>query len=480
MDFVKRPSSAVTAFISKGAYVLIALVVVHVMTGPAISGSPAGVGSIKESPKVFDQISDDRLMTLNFFQVDIRQLLSALAMKREINIVMSQDISGKVSLHLFQATLDEALNAITLAGGFDYMKQKTTYYIYKPKEARDPEAERLEMRVFKLQYAEIEKVQEVLDAIPGKRLIQIHEHSKTIIVEDIPENIKKVETILSFLDRAPRQVMIEAKILEVSLTDEMSMGVNWEQLLGDVRIGTGGFSTAISPAIPPAVPFSPVPGEGKGVFANVITGAGSWKQFTAALNALQTKTKVNTLSTPKILAIHGKPARVQVGGQQGYKETTLTATGAAETVKFLETGTILDITPYIDDEGSVLLNVNPSINSVTIDAATGIPTVISTAVSTWLLAKNGETAFIGGLIQDRKSRTREMIPCLGSIPGLGVLFGRTLRGTGKSELVVLITPTISDAELKRIDQEAMEKTRQIEEDFKKEPLRLHKEILDIR
>ena len=117
--------------------------------------------------------------------------------------------------------------------------------------------------------------------------------------------------------------MIEAKILQISLTDEMSLGVNWEQLLGDARIATGGFSTATSATVEG---ISPVPAEGEGVFANIITGAGSWKQITAALDALHAKTKVNTLSAPKILAIHGKQAKVQVGGQQGYKETTVTGT----------------------------------------------------------------------------------------------------------------------------------------------------------
>jgi type II secretory pathway component GspD/PulD (secretin) len=158
--------------------------------------------------------------------------------------------------------------------------------------------------------------------------------------------------------------------------------------------------------------------------------------------------------------------------------TTVMEAVATETIEFIDTGTILKITPYIDDEGNVLLNVIPNIQSARIEE--GIPVVVTTAVSTWLVAKNRETAFIGGLIQDTKSRTRQMIPCLGGIPVLGVLFGRTLRGSGKSELVILITPTISKADLRRLDQEAIEKTRKIEEDFKKGPRPPHKEIFDLR
>jgi type IV pilus secretin PilQ/predicted competence protein len=428
------------------------------------------------SPKVVGQLTGDGLITLSFHQIDVRELLSALAMKRELNIVMAPDVSGKVSLHLYRVTPDEALDAITLAGGCSYTRHGTAYYIYKPKEAKDPQADKLQMRIFELRYAKPDKVQEVLNAIGGKRIIKVHEPSSTIIVEDTPENIERIETIIRFWDRKPRQVMIEAKILKVTLTDEMSLGVNWEQVMGKARIGTGGFSTAVSATVEG---ISPVAATGAGVFGNIITGAGSDEQFTAALNALQVMTKVDTLSTPKILAIHGKAARVQVGGQQGYKVTTVTGTGiATETVKFLDTGTILDITPYIDDEDNVLLSVKASINSVQIDSS-GIPTVTSTSASTWLLAKSGETVLIAGLIENQGSKTREMVPCLGNIPGLGWFFRGTSRRLDKSELIILITPQVLKTELKQLDQEAMEKIRKVEEELENEPLPPHKEFLDL-
>ena len=414
-------------------------------------------------------------MTINFLNVDIREALSALAIEREINIATAQGVSGNVSVHLFQVSLDEALNAITLAGGLSFQKEDELYYVYKPTEVLDPMAGQLQMHIFKLKYTEIEKVQEILSAIPGMRTIKIHEPSRTIIVEDTPENIAKIKTILGHWDRRPKQVMIEAKILEITLTDDMSFGINWRDLvMGDVKIGTGGLSSAI---LPTDEITSPAPATGTGLFANLIAGAGTAKQFTAALDFLQTKTRVNTLSTPKILAIHGKPAKVQVGGQQGYRVTTTNVGVATETVQFIDTGTILEITPFIYDDNSILLEVKPSINSAKIED--GIPVVSSTQVSTWLMSKNGETVFIGGLIQDTKTKTRDMIPCLGGIPALGALFGRTLSGVGKSELVVLITPSVLlDAGTREEDLEFIEKTRKIDESFKKEPLPTHKRLFD--
>ncbi len=408
--------------------------------------------------------SKENLLTLNFYQGDIREILSGLAMQQKINIVTAQDVSGKVSVHLYQVTFNKALYAICQAGGFSYQKQANVYYVFKPKTAVEPQAERLKMRIFKLEYADLDKIQEVLSAIPGIRMVKIHEPSKTIVVEDTPENIEKIETLIRFWDIQPKQVMIEAKILEILLTDDMALGVNWEQMLGDVRIGTGGFSRAVPPSAGSGV--SPVPGESAGIFSNIIIGAGTRYQFTAALDALQAKTKINTLSTPKILAINGKPAKVQVGGKQGYAVTTVNQGISTESIEFIDTGTILEITPYIDHKNNILLEVKPSLNSAEIQQ--GIPVVRSTNVTTWMLAKNGETVFIGGLIENTGTETQSSVPCLGDIPGLSWLFGRFSKGAEKTELIVLITPQILENGVPkgRENQENIDKIKEKEEYFK--------------
>jgi protein transport protein HofQ len=406
-------------------------------------------------------IKEQRL-TLNFFQSDIQEVLSALAIQQNVNIVTEKDIQGDITVHLYDVTFEKALGAICQSGGFGYQKQGGVYYIYKPKLEKERLPDTLEMRIFKLEYAEIDKIQQVLEAIPNIRLIKIHEPSKTIIVEDTLENIEKVEKLIRYWDAKPKQVMIEAKILEITLTDDMSFGVNWEQMLGgDATIGTGGFSSG---TLADGAGVSPVPPDGEGIFGNIITGAGGDWQFTAALDALETKTDINTLSTPKILAIHGKSAKVQVGGQQGYAVTTVSDGIATTSVEFIDTGTILEITPYIDKDNNVLLKVEPIINSARIEE--GIPVVNSTVVTTWLMAKDGETVFIGGLIQNTENKSRIGIPCLGSIPTLGFLFGRTIKGSGKSELIVLITPRVVGEDNIRILEE-IEKTNAAQERLQK-------------
>jgi type II secretory pathway component GspD/PulD (secretin) len=422
------------------------------------------------------QSSSDDLMSLNFFDVDIREILSALALQREINVVAAPEVSGKISLHLFEVTLNQALEAVCSVGGYAYYKKNGMYFVSKPKDDKEPKPGEFEIRIFTLQYAEIEKIQDILSALPDIRMVKIHEPTRTIIVEDTLENIERIEKIIRYWDKIPKQVMIEAKILEIRLTDDMSLGVEWDKILGDARIATSSFSKAVIPSeTNPDV--SPVPDIGSGIFSNLITGVGTSHQFAFALDALKTKTAVNGLSTPRVLAIHGKPAKVQVGGQQGYKITTVNDGVSQESIEFIDTGIVLDITAYIDEKETILLEVEPSITSAELEE--GIPVTNTALVKTSLLVRNGETVFIGGLIQDGKTKTKEAVPVLGSIPVLGVLFGRNSSFLDKTEIVVLITPQIINDEVKTFKPETKEKLEKLENKFKKEPMPDHTQFFEI-
>jgi type IV pilus assembly protein PilQ len=376
-------------------------------------------------------------LNLNLREVEIRDALSAIAMEYKLNIVTTTDVQGKITLHLFESPLEQALGAIARAGGFAYKEEKAIHYIYKPE--KDSVSQDLEMKLFKIKFIEMDKIKEVLDALPGVRPVQVHENTQTVLVEDTPENLAKIGKIIRFWDQVPKQVLIEAKILEVTLTDDMAFGIDWEMLLDNTNIRTNGFSRAVFSDAKGVSPVSPT--SGKGVFGNIISWAGTDHQISLAIDAIQGKTTINAIATPKIRAIHGKAARVQVGGQQGYKVATVSDGHVSENVKFINTGVTLEITPFIDDE-NILLNVKPSIDSAKLEE--GIPVVNTTKVSTWLIAKNGETIFIGGLIETNDMDARENVPLLGELPILGWLFGRTVKKNIKKELVVLITPRIVD------------------------------------
>jgi type II secretory pathway component GspD/PulD (secretin) len=402
------------------------------------------------------------VLTVNFYESDIRQTLLALAMDRSMNVIIAPEVTGKVTVYLRNVTLDEAISSIAVAGGFSCRKEKGTYFVYRTKEKMDAQSERLQIKVFKLKFAKTDKVQEILSSFPGIRTVKIHDDTKTIIVEDTPENIAKIEAIINAWDALPRQVLIEANILEVQLKEDMKLGVDWNKVMGSLSITTGANFSA--PAL-------------GGVVGTLQSGVGTAHEFSAAIAALESKTRVNTLSTPKILAVHGKPARVQVGGKTGYKTTVTNLGVTTEQILFIDTGTILDITAYISDENSIMLSVQPQINSVSLDPVTGIPTVRTTTVSTSLLTKSGQTIFIGGLITDVVSKEHQSVPVLGNIPILGLLFGFSHPSIEKTELIVLITPRLMEEQIDHASDEAARKFDNLKESHKKDPPTVYKELM---
>ena len=438
---------------------------------PANAASLKQPGPEKLSPAATEAAktpAGEGLISLNFNESDIRELLLALAMKQNANIVMAQDVTGKVTIHLNRVSLDEAIAAIAMAGGYSFRKEKGLYFIYKTKEVRDPQFDRLQVKVFKLKFVKTDKVQEILSSLPGVRAVKIHDDSKTVIVEDTPENVAKITSVLAAWDTIPRQVLIEAQILQVTLTDKMSMGVDWKRLIGTLSLGTAGALAA------------PVAASGATI-AQITSAVGTSGEFQAAISALQTFTKVDTLSRPKILAVHGKPAKVQVGKKRGYREVNVNQGVSQETIKFLDEGTTLDITSLIDDDGNIQLDVKPSVSSTIIEPGTGnrsdVPNQTVQMISTTLIAKNGQTIFIGGLIEDTAASGRSMIPWLGKIPFLGWLFGQSNPSIGKTELVVLITPQILEPEIQKISAAAEEKTQQAQERLEEQTWSVYQRLL---
>jgi len=156
------------------------------------------------------------------------------------------------------------------------------------------------------------------------------------------------------------------------------------------------------------------------------------------LNVLNEKGRVRTLSTPKLLALENQEASVIIGERQGYRVTTTINQVTTESVEFLESGVILNVIPSVDGQGRILMEIHPEVSTGTIQA--GIPDKSTTEVTTVLLAEDGQTIFIGGLIKNSTDYQRNGLPVLGDIPVMGRLFSDIEEKVGMTETVVLITP----------------------------------------
>ena len=219
-------------------------------------------------------------------------------------------------------------------------------------------------------------------------------------------------------------MMIAAKVLEISLDDSEAFGLDWRRLFradgGEGSFATRGLSKVVS----------------RGLFFEFAN-----KNLEIALDALATRGRVRTLSSPKLLTLENHEASVIIGEEQGYTVTTTINQVTTESVEFLESGVILRVTPSVDNQGRVLLKVHPEVSTGSVDDE-GIPAKSTTSVTTTMLAEDGQPIFIGGLIKNQSIQDRSGVPVLGSIPFLGRLFSRTEDVSINTETVVLITPRI--------------------------------------
>jgi type II secretory pathway component GspD/PulD (secretin) len=279
-----------------------------------------------------------------------------------------------------------------------------------------------------------------------------------LVVEDLPSFLNKIETILFEIDREPKQIMIEAKILEITLTDNQSFGLDWAKLFNSTTgigsIGTQGLSSPTSP----------------GLFGEYNNG-----NVDLVLTALKERGRLRTISTPKLLAMEGLEAETVVGANIGFRVTTTTNQITTESIEFLETGIILKVTATVDRSGRILLDVHPEVSAGVV-SDDGIPSKSTTQVSTRMLVPNGKTVFLGGLIKHSFNNTREGIPGLGDLPLIGGLFSNDAKNISSTEIVVLITPTIVDYSSGEPEGGSIERVRSINEILDAELLNSEQEM----
>ncbi len=380
-------------------------------------------------------------VTLSIQDADIQTVLKALSRQKNLNIVSTPEVTGKVSVHLHDAPLGEALNAVIALNGFDYRRKGNILYVSKGTGTSGADRIGRAVKTYKMNYVDIEEVMKnVRDILSPSAMVTVYKPDKTLVVEDTAPRLARLEKVLRLIDAPPRQVLIEAKILEVRLNDDTSLGIDWN--LAFQHFETAGNLTTIGFADPGS----------QGLFFQSVSD-----HFSAFLDALQTQNRVNTLATPRLVALDGKEAKIIVGEKLGYFVTTSTNSATLQSVEFLETGTQLVLKPFIMDDGNIVMDIHPEVSDGQVTL--GLPSETTSEVTTSLIAKDGGTIFIGGLIRDRKEDVRSQVPGLGCIPLLGVFFGKTINTTQKTEIVVIITPHIvapSDQVILRHDVKTVE------------------------
>jgi general secretion pathway protein D len=267
---------------------------------------------------------------------------------------------------------------------------------------------------------------------PRMRIVA-DESKNSLIVMAGDRDYERVLRLLQTVDVAANQVMIEAAIAEVTLTDDLQYGVEWELKNGK---SAGAFSNVLNGGLDAAFPG----------FSYAFKAA----NIAATLRALNAITDVNVISTPSLMVMDNKTATLQIGDQvpittQTAANTATSNVAIVNSITMRDTGVILSVTPRVNENGRVQLEIEQEVSGVVKTTSSNIdsPTIQQRRVRTTVVVNDGEVLALGGMIQDQVSKTSSHIPILGDIPGVGGMFGLRANTKKKTELIILITPRVA-------------------------------------
>jgi len=474
----------------------------------------------------------ERLYTFFARDASIHDVLLAFSRESEFNIVIDPELSGKVTIDLKRVTLKEALDAILSPLGWNYRVDGKFIKVLRPQietrlftlnyiaTKRSGKREIYASTGGGLQtgglsgqqvaggtgartgYSDLISVDEMdlwkdiqkgLEAIifgsvegkeapsetdkttwsrvdvKGKKLI-INKSTGVIMVTDYLPNLNKAASYIEIMEgSSQRQVSIQAKILEVILSDEYKEGINWKVIQGlprainlswglTDRSGTTGFpggSTGTTSGTGTGGGTITTPGIFKvNPFGGTFTiGAGGVEiVLSDVMQAISEQGDVKVLSSPTISTLNNQKAIIRVGNQDVFFITgaVATQTGAVtQTIQpmTIDVGIILDVTPQIAEDGTIIMNIHPSITEktgekMTPDGKTTFPLLSVRETDTTVKVKDGQTIIIAGLMQEKKEESFIGFPVLQSVPVLGGLFRYKTEKKRNSELVIMITPTL--------------------------------------
>jgi general secretion pathway protein D len=262
---------------------------------------------------------------------------------------------------------------------------------------------------------------------------------------------EKIRSAIRRLDVMPLQVLVEATILEVTLTDELSYGLQWffKNGIGDSKQGVGElFPLPVDPS-----------------FSYTVTDSSA--NIRAVLNLLAADARLDIISSPSLMVLDNRTATIKVGDQVPIRtsETTSLATSGTDplvtsTIQYRDTGVLLEVTPRVNPGGMVVLDITQDVNDVDQTTTSDIdsPTIIQRRIMTSVAVQSGETVVLGGLIRNNKSESEAGVPGLRHVPGVGRLFSSKTTTNTRTELLVLITPTaISNVEEAKKTTEEMKR-----------------------
>ncbi|MCK4244578.1 MAG: secretin and TonB N-terminal domain-containing protein, partial [Candidatus Omnitrophica bacterium] len=391
---------------------------------------------------------------------DLQQTLKLIYDLTGVNIVLSSAIKGKVTINVKDLPLRQVLDLIVEANNLKYVEKGKVIRIMSRKEYEKSEEglAKINKMAFPLQYAEAVAIAKIIRETLKIEAVTADPRTNSIVVDVAnTSEADKVKNLIQGLDAPVSQVLIDVKLIEVVLSEENSLGIDWEmasQVISEIEP-----TTTLTGPIFGEVPSALVPASG--VFGFAISN----KRINSIITALAKQGDTHALSQPRILTLDGKQATIDIIEEVPYVSgVTVTSTTAEGVTTYAysytieirkDIGIVLSVTPRIQRNRSVNLHLDLSeiriidylelpISSTAeaIGVRSKTPWTADRVTSQDVVVWDGQTLILGGMISTRKSKTVNKIPFLGSIPLLGHLFKKTSYEETKSELVIFLTPYV--------------------------------------
>jgi type IV pilus assembly protein PilQ len=413
-----------------------------------------------EQPAV--QPQDDRIV-IEYVEADIQNVLRTLAAKAGINLILADEVTGKVTVHLEGVPYEEALRLVAESKGYAFVQNKKVVKI-KSRESLDVEP--VEVKVITLNYAKADDVKKAVEPVLSKQgKAQVDARSNSLVISDTPSSLSKLDSLIAALDTQTPQVMIEAKFIETTKNPKKDLGINWSATLLNHEVVAGGSAVSDTPGEPPKIivdeknkPVSGmqwVKGAGGSAFSPWTAGTALLDAGTAKLifSFLAQDTESELLANPRVVTTDNQKAKISIATQfpiPNFAFSEQTASLQISGFEYKDIGIILNVLPRINKDNFVTLEVTPEASSSTENttlqsgggSAVLIPIINTRTATTTVLIKSGHTLAIGGLMRQDVSDNYTKVPVMGDIPLVGSLFRSKSLSKSKRDLLIFLTPTI--------------------------------------
>jgi type IV pilus assembly protein PilQ len=410
-------------------------------------------------------------ISVEFRSTPIEDVIRIMADQANVDIVKSPSVTGVVTCTLTDVPLEEALNNILSAHNYSYVLSENMIRVVTAADKTE-KPEVLQTRTYEIVYADIKEVVKALDKFKSKQgMVASIEGTSHIIVTDTESRIRDISTFIEKVDKMTPQILVEARIYDITSKDKLDLGVEWNagrdtQYYNQYTDYADGESKAV---VPPGTMGIPKTGNNEPFATGIFRGATEKTSSTTGvlkfgwlkdsvdidmvIKAQQNLISAKLLANPRILVLDNEKASINIVSEIPYQQLTESALGGSMgTTAFKEVGVKLEVTPHLAERDEMIrLQLRPEFSIKTSDVVLtttsgGVgypqPVIDKRTADTKLLVKNGQTVVLGGLRKKDVAKQINKVPFLGDLPLAGALFRFKGEDTVNSEIVVFVTPWI--------------------------------------